>query len=266
MRANHLCVKFVCCSALSLLKKLLIRFCLKVTIVMNPLIKKRALEIMNNLMNHPCSSVFCDVQLPKIRKNDTGERTTLSNLSLSIIKQRLNENKYARVQQWFDDIEQLWTEIEIRPGIDQIVLDLVAESRKFFIKERRGIDMLSSHNWPDELGRIKTRISVLMSLPPPRIKHEAMKLSNSLIPKPDVPVIDEGELHAFVAASEMMESDEENAEINRILTEMQPETNIPENSSARIDVSQLSVQTIQALKTYMKARLEERGLQYPSVN
>ena len=233
---------------------------------MNPLIKKRALEIMNNLMNHPCSSTFCDSKLPKTRKNDKSEPTILNNLSLSVIKQKLMENKYTRVQQWFDDIEQLWTEIEIQPGVNQIILNLVAESRKFFIKERRGIDMLSPQNWPDELGRIKTRISLFMSLPPPKIKHEAMKLSNSLIPKPEIPVIDEGELHAFVAASEMMESEEENAEINRILMEMQPETNIPENSSVRIDVSQLSVQTIQALKTYMKARLEERGLQYPTAN
>ena len=230
---------------------------------MNPLIKKRALAIMNNLMTRPCSSVFNEKTLPKLRKHSKSDSSTLEELCLSTIKQKLIENKYPRIQQWFDDIEQLWTEIEIQPGVDQIILDLVSESRKYFIKERRSIDMLSSQNWPDEFGRIKTKISIFMSVPPPKIKQEAMKLSNSLIPKPEIPIIDENELHAFVTASEMMETDEENAEINRILNEMQPETNIPENTSARIDVSQLSVQTIQALKTYMKARLEERGLKYP---
>ena len=230
---------------------------------MNPLIKKKAIAIMNNLMRRPCSSVFNDTTFLKVRKHDQFPPASIDNISLSIIKQKLIENKYPRIQQWFDDIEQLWSEIEIQPGIDQIYLDLVSESRKYFLKERRHIDMLSAQSWPEELGRIKTKISLYLSLPPPKIKQEAMKLSNSLIPKPEIPIIDENELHAFVKASEMLDTDEENAEINRILTEMQPETNIQENSSARIDVSQLSVQTIQALKTYMKARLEEKGLKYP---
>ena len=230
---------------------------------MNPQIKKRAISIMNELMSRPCTSAFNDMTLPKIRKHDQSTPPTLPNLSLSVIQKKLMENKYPRIQQWFDDLEQLWTDIEIQPGIDQVYIDLVSECRKFLIKERRSIDVLSSQNWPDELGRIKTRISVFMSLPPPKIKQEAMKMGNSLIPKPEITPIEEKELHAFVAASEMMETDEENAEINRILTEMQPEMNIPDNTSARIDVSQLSVQTIQALKTYMKSRLEERGLKYP---
>ena len=47
------------------------------------------------------------------------------------------ENKYPRIQQWFDDLEQLWTDIEIQPGIDQVYIDLVSECRKFLIKERQ---------------------------------------------------------------------------------------------------------------------------------
>lgn len=215
-------------------------------------------------MTRPCSSVFNDGQHMKLHKNSPEEEKVENQLCLNLIKQKILDNKYQRIQNWFDDIEQLWTEIEIHPSIAPEILCCVAESRKLFNKERRSIDILSTSSWPDELARIKSKILVAMSFPPPKIKQVAVSLNNSLIPKPEVPVIDEKELRAFVKATDMMETEEENKEINRILLEMQPEISIPENSSALVDVTALSMQTIQALKAYMKARLEEKGLQYPT--
>lgn len=215
-------------------------------------------------MTKPCSSIFNNAQRMKLHKNDKVAQPAENQLCLNLIKQKILENKYQRIQNWFDDIEQLWTEIEIQPSIEPEILCCVSESRKLFNKERRSIDILSTSSWPDELARVKTKLLVAMSFPPPKIKQVACTLNNSLIPKPEVPAIDEKELRAFVKASDMMETEEENNEINRILLEMQPEINIPENSSALVDVTALSVQTIQALKAYMKSRLEERGLQYPT--
>ena len=231
---------------------------------MNAFLKKKSLNIMENIMTRPCSSCFNKSQLlPTSKKDRQGIKST-SYLSLFIIKQKLKENKYNKIHQWFEDMDQLWIDLENLPNVDKFTLSLIEESKIFFLKERKKIDIFSSNLWSEELSRYRSKLTKLMTYPPPRIKQIAANLNNSLIPKTDVSALSEHELQCFISASNLMETEEEFNEINRILIELQPDIKISENSCTLLDVSTLSVQTINALRTFMKAKLEEKGLKYPT--
>jgi len=231
---------------------------------MNDWQRKQALSIMKTMMDRPCSSCFNKSSIYPVSKAGRQSIKSGSSLSLFFIKQKLNENKYLRIHQWYEDVETMFNDIENQPNADKHLITLVIESRKIFIKEKHKIDAYSSNNWPEEVARLRSRISMLMSIPPPKIKQIASNMSNSLIPKPDNSVLSEHELRCFVTATEMMDNEDEINEINRILIEMQPEIQISDDSCTFLDVSTLSVQTINAIKTYMKAKLEARGLKYPT--
>ena len=226
---------------------------------MNPLLQRKAIIVMERLMSHPITAPF----LKPVECDDGNKQT-----SLTIITDTLKSNNYSSFQNWIDDIEKCWTEIENKYLADasndekkKYILYLSSESRKLFQKEKKIIDILSITNWGAEVCRLRSKISDQLSIPPPKIKPDAIAIGTSRLAKQDVTFLNEKELDNFIKATEMMQSDEEQSELQRIIQENQSE--LLNNSYDRIDVTKLNMQTIQQLITYMKSVIEKRGEHYP---
>ena len=131
-----------------------------------------------------------------------------------------------------------------------------------FEKEKHSLDILSPLNWGNELIRLRTRIADVMSNPPPKVKPCASSFVTSKITKSATQTVSEHELRCFVEASEKMETDEQNTEMMRIMKELQPEL-LESSSHNWFDVSKLELSTFNALRTYVKAQLEQKGEKYP---
>ena len=233
---------------------------------MNELLRKRAIDVVDRLMSHPSTKPFLSFSLPNEQENQNSPSTE-SNKSLNSIKQRLVDNKYAKLQAWLNDVEQCWAALEKKnaenPTEDsQKELILAAENRRLFEKEKRAIDILTAHNWGNELVRLRGKIFELMIDPPPKIKTFASPFINSKNIKANQPSISEHELKCFVEASDLLTSDEDNNEIYRIVSEFQPDL-ITDSADLWFDVSKLNLQTFNALKNYIKSALEKAGKKYP---
>jgi hypothetical protein len=211
---------------------------------------------MDRIMSHPSTIPFHSVNPPD---SEPAEST------LQAIRGRLCQNKYSKLQAWLNDVEECWAAAERRAVLSpseksQGEAVLAVANRRIFEKEKRAIDILSAHNWGTELVRLRGRVTALMFDPPPKIKSFASAFTNGKLAKPAAPPVSERELHQFVAASELLDTPEESAEMLRILTELQPDMLSQDN---HFDVSKLSARTLAALRTYVKAMLEKRGLPYP---
>jgi hypothetical protein len=226
--------------------------------MLNELLRRRALDVMDRIMSHPSTIPFHSVSPPDSNSPDPPA-------DLQTIHSRLQQNKYSKLQTWLSDVEECWTGAERRAALNpseyaQRQVVLAVANRRIFEKEKRAIDILSAHNWGTELVRLRGRLTDLMFDPPPKIKTFASPFTKGRIPKPTAPPISERELHQFVAAAGMLDQEEESDEMLRIISELQPDLQSDELS---FDVSKFSPRTLAALRAYVKARLQKRGLKYP---
>ncbi|KAK8878313.1 hypothetical protein M9Y10_005078 [Tritrichomonas musculus] len=230
---------------------------------MNELLRKRAIDVVDRLMSHPSTQPFLS-----FRTDDDNQNYSIDpEKSLNSIKQRLVDNKYTKLQMWLNDVEQCWVAVEKKNAehpneFSQSELILAAENRRLFEKEKRAIDILTTHNWGNELVRLRGKIFELMIDPPPKIKTFASPFINSNIVKANQPSISEHELRCFVDASLLLKSDEDNNEIYRIISEFQPDL-LKKSADLWFDVSKLNLQTFNALKNFIKSALEKEGQTYP---
>jgi len=228
--------------------------------MMNELLRKRAIAVMERIMNHPSTRPFHSTPAGDLEEPNSG-------MDLSSILSRLHKNKYPKLQLWLNDVEQCWlnTEKQITqsPSDDcQHRIALVNANRRLFEKEKRAIDILSAQNWGTEVVRLRGRITDVMFDPPPKIKPVASNFIDGKLSKPNTPLVSEHELQLFVQATEMLDTEEEGIEMLRIITEMQPDLQA-DGQCTSFDVSKLSPRTLTALKTYVKAVLEKKGQKYP---
>ena len=228
--------------------------------MMNELLRKRAIAVMDRLMQHPSVRPF--ISMP-----DSVSENGLD-MNLSSIKYRLQENKYTKLQSWLADVEQCWANAEAKnaenPNDKKAAQEVVLaeHNRRLFDKEKRSIDLLSANNWGSEVVRLRGHIADIMNEPPPKVKQFVSAMLSVKTPKPAAAPASEEELKRFVEAAEKMDTDEENNEMMRIITDMQPDL-LEGATNNRFDVSKLNAVALNALRTYVKAELEKRGEKYP---
>jgi hypothetical protein len=232
--------------------------------MMNELLRKRAIAVMDRIMAHPSASPF----LSSVA-GDSEE------MDLTANRARLQENRYGKLQLWLNDVEQCWANAERRdrenPSSENHHVArrsagqapvLAAENRRLFEKEKRAIDILSARNWGTEVVRLRGRITDIMLDPPPKISQYTSQFIKGKFSKPTTPSFSEHELKCFVEASQMLDQPEDTDEMMKIITELQPDM-LSASSDMWFDVSKLSPRTLIALRTSARAILERRGQKYP---
>lgn len=222
--------------------------------------RKVALKIMENMMNRPSSSVFLTKDIMESQKSQ--DNSFKPQFCLQEIYDKLNSSSYENISDWIEDIEKVWSQFDT-PNAPAYYSELAKESKRYFLKENRSLNMLAKDTWLEEFNRQINKLFNVLSVPSPKVKTIAANIDSSLISEQCDMGISEAEYKSFVTATCLMDSPEEIAEINKILREIQPGIILPDDSSALIDVTQLAYTTINAIKIFVKSRLEERGLPYP---
>jgi hypothetical protein len=225
--------------------------------MMDDLLRKRAIDVMNRITSHASAIPFLTVT----------DEPSDPPMDLNSIRTRLQESRYPKLQHWLDDVEQCWQAAESKnvenPTEDRArIVILARENRRLFEKEKRMIDILSAHNWGNEVVRLRGRMADIMSDPPPKIKSVAEPMIAKLV-KQNTPPCNEQDLRCFVEASKQLNEEEDVHELHRIMTELQPDL-LRDVEDLAIDVTKLSSTTLEALKVYTKAAFERRGLSYPT--
>lgn len=231
-----------------------------ISISMNELLRKRAIAVMNKLMSHPSAKPF--IAIPE------NEDRHGSSIDLGSILSSLREKKYKKFDCWLADVEQCWTNAERKraanPGDSDASYEyaLAEQNRRIFAKEMHYIEMLYPQKWGTEIVKLRSRIAEIMSDPPPKVRIGAPSIKAIIAKQCHGQIFSEHEMQCFVEAAEKMETDEQNTEMTKIITELQPDL-LDNSSDNYFDVSKLRAITFNALRAYVKAELEKIGQKYP---
>lgn len=219
-----------------------------------------AVQAMERLMAHPIATEFNEPSSKEEEPKKYGD--IVKPKALSPIKKKLEEDRYEMIQDWLDDIELVWSNVEHFYESNSHWMAAAGENRRLFAKEKRIFERQIIGNWCGEVYDLRTEVTDLMTKPPEKVRQYADKLGSVRAMKPSQVLLSERELTAFITAGQMLSGDEDHREMIKILTSMQPEL---ETGGAElfIDATGLELTTVSALKEYMTSALEKQGLKYP---
>lgn len=220
-----------------------------------------ALRVMNKIMNREIAKPYLFPVDPANPPEGYFERIK-NPQDLTDIKLRLQTKKYIKIQDWFSDVELVWSNAELFYGSDSINGKIATECRRLFNKYKLEADILDIKRWCIEVYKLKNKISQYKSSPPEKIRKIATYLGNfnDSLAKQGEPFLPK-DLPNFMKAYRILKP-ESNKEMAQVLKEFEKdiELNTEENW---VDLTKLNLGTIDALRDFMKERLKEEGRDYP---
>lgn len=229
--------------------------------IFNDHIKSEAIKTIDRIMSHPISSPFRQPFASKAIPAEYFEKAK-SLCDLTTVKNKILKGEINTIQQWFDDMELIWTNAETFFAKDHAMQLLINENRRLFHKEKKILFGQSIRQWCGNVYDLRTEITDIMNEPPSKIKQFADTLGAARSMKPNQQVMNERDLQNFLKATELMTSDEDQKNLIEKLSKFQPELDTG-STDLTIDTSKLNPDTIQALKEYMEQSLENKGKKYP---
>jgi hypothetical protein len=137
---------------------------------------------------------------------------------------------------------------------------LANELRRHYEKEYQRVKILRLAKWSRVLFSFRTRFEALFDVIPPMIGAMAQcpERNGGAGLKP----FSEEELNIFIRMSLYLQNPNDSKKMAQIVQHFQPETEIP-NEDFEIDVNDLQVQTLYALRDFVGFRMAEMNIAYP---
>ena len=224
-------------------------------------VRDAALRVMRELAQHPIMTDFSEPIQPGDSEQNYFE-VIHNPQDLSTITARLEAGEYKTAQSWLDDVETVWANAETFHGHNSMMSVLAREGRRLFEKYIARFHIASPGTWCREVSRLKTRICDILGQPPPRMKAFAPSTAPGSASKLAHVPMTESELDSLVQASEMLVGDEEQNGMAEVIRELQPELDISQHGTL-LDVTKLELETLYALREYLRDTLEKRNEKYP---
>ncbi|OHT09741.1 Bromodomain containing protein [Tritrichomonas foetus] len=228
---------------------------------LNEFLKNEAINAMNRILAHPISTKFRIPITPENAPEHYFEKVK-NPTDLNTIKTKIQDGRISTIQQWFEEMDHVWGNIELFYGKESPFSIAANEIKRLFNKERKKLVGMTIGTWCGHVYEMRTVITDLMNQPPSKVKQFADTLGAARSMKPNQQVMNERELQSFIKATEMMTSEEDQKELIKIITEQQPDLDCG-NSELFIDVSKLNRNTVKIIKDYIKESLEKNGKKYP---
>ena len=216
--------------------------------------KSECLELINKLLSHPIVQYFNDRIIPEV-KND--ENITIT---FVMVKDKLVDNKYSTFSQWEKEVLTIFSAcksyFESEPT-KQTIINSVSE---LFSKYMISLSKFRMNKWANAVSGYQRTLEMLFSNPPPIVS------AHSEIPADlanfDEKSLSEDEINVFVRVSQYLQSPEDSRAIASIIQKCQPELEFIDKDT-KIDVSDLSTQTLTSLRGFFAQRLAQMNLKYP---
>ena len=208
-------------------------------------------------MVHPIANAFLDAQesgdLPK--EFDSKKQST----GLKQVREKLASNRYATISQWEKDVRQVFLLVE-KINSDNDFYGILAREMEHLFKKYEDYHLRTkTPKWAYAIVKLDKKLDSILQFPPPIV------IANTPI-DPNVVSIEkpfsEDEMNSFVKYSQFLNSEEDNRAILSIIRRYQPELEIKEKN-ALVDVSDLSRETMLALRKFFTERLASMNMQYP---
>jgi hypothetical protein len=215
---------------------------------------------MEKLMKLPCARVFLDPVDPEREEIPNYPQVIKHPVDLKLILKRLNNNEYSLISNWDKDMNFIWNNAEKFYQKNSYMAILANELHRHYEKEYQRIKILRLAKWSRVLFSFKSRMEALFEAIPPVVG--ALTQCPERTGQNPLKPFGEEELNVFIRMSLYLQNAGDSKKMTQIIKHFQPEVDIP-NEDSEIDVNDLSVQTLYALRDFVGFRLAEMNIAYP---
>jgi hypothetical protein len=220
--------------------------------------ESRAIEVMNTVMNHPGALLF---MIPPVIGDDFPEdyfQVIAHPIDFTTIRSCLYHHKYSTPDDWLGDVDLVFQNAR-HYYRDGSIIDLAANVHGIFQRAYDKMFQLSTTaGWCGEVLRLRNKIGHLNAAPP------------AVVTKPPAfgkkfmaQLLTDKEIKLFLAAMNKITKTEDHEQLLRIIRDEEPGLAIGEGK-VQLDVLTLKPATVRAAREFVKARLEEQGIPYPT--
>ena len=189
-------------------------------------------------------------------------RAQNSSIDLEEVRFNVMNNKYRAVSQMCNDLERIWREMEERNHNSQIAIKIANECRRLLGKLRAQYDSSVLSQWCNTVYKIRSNLTNEMTQPPAAVTQVIPAIGKARPTKLNPTGMSERETYNFLLAADMITKVEDHREMIKIVNQLQPELE-SSTMEVNLNVNDLTAQTAQALKNYMRTALERDGKTYP---
>lgn len=223
-------------------------------------IRAICIDIMDKLMKLPCAKVFLDPVDP-VKDNVPNYLQVIKHpIDLNTINKRLINGEYPGVSQWDKDMNFVWNNAEKYYQKSSYIGILANQLHIHYDKEYMRIKITRIAKWTRVVFDFKTRLEHLFEKIPPFVGAIGMFPDRN--EKDKLKPFSEEELNVFIRMSLYLENPCDSRKMAQIVQYFQPDCKI-ESAKSEIDVNDLNVNTLYALRDYVTYRLAEMNLEYP---
>ncbi|EAY11552.1 hypothetical protein TVAG_006270 [Trichomonas vaginalis G3] len=223
------------------------------------------IQIMEDLMEHPCSIVFSKTITPEENPDQDSQQNNIPAIKhpvdLSMIKENLIEYKYKYLIQWESDMKCVWVNPLKANKKDFFTFALAKELKTQFRKLHKRVKLRTLSKWTREASKLKDKIDALLDSPPEQCSQYVI-----LSQKEDfvdcTKEFNEREKTCFGKATFLVPGMQDQKKILSMLNKYKTPL-IKENGIINVDLNDLSNQEMYEIRAYIEKRLVELHIPYP---
>ena len=214
-------------------------------------------DIMDKLMAHPCAAMFLNPVDPENDDAPNYHAIVKHPIDLTHIYKKLSGNEYTSITQWDKDMNLIWNNAEKFYNKGSMPAILAGELKHHYDKEYQRIKLLKLPTWSRVVFGFKAKLEDLFENIPP-VVGAMCQFSDGDQTKP----FSEEELSIFIRMCLYLQNTQDSQKMAQIIQYYQPDCKI-EKGTFEIDVNDLAVPTLHALRDFVTFRLAEMNILYP---
>lgn len=226
-----------------------------------PLTKKKAIKITENLIKHPCSVSFRQPVVIGVEADPDYYARIKKPIDLTSILRKLKNDEYELISEWLIDVETCWWNCEqYQP--DTLYAVCAHFMRNVFNHERKNM-CISLAAWCSRIFDLRLKYATLEQKAPSKMR--SYSISNTIIPSEEKieSSFSGHEIQCLIIAIEMLTTQEEVQEIQKIITDSNIEINFL-TDPVSFCLPRLPWRTLIKIQNYLQKALQKKDLEYPS--
>ena len=216
-------------------------------------------NLLDQLVKLPCAQPFMK-PIPTDDEETAGYYVKIKKpMHLSKIQEKLLTQQYKNFNEWERDMNLIFTNTERFFGKENPRTYLAKELKKHFEKLMDDEYPVKPRDWIAEINDIQQQIEKIVKTTPIDIskywKHE-IKLKA-------LPEMKNDQIRKLIKASQLLTDKEDARAMFTLINQLNPEIKA-HSEDVTLDIDTLSNKTHWALEWYLRKRLEEDGIDYPT--
>ena len=229
---------------------------------MNSEVRRKMLLITEKTRDLPIAVYFRHLPVVGIDCDQEYYDTISRPISFQEITEKIKNNQYTSIEDWQNDIAQIWKNCEAYNGLESFLTLVTRELSRMFQKFSRDVIVTTKEGFCQESYRLQAKLGKLLENPPIKGIPQYFAFQQTPLRQIVKNLPSEKELSNLVIALDLVNTDSDIEQARAIVASKQPD--LVKKNITTIDVTQLKMDTVKELRLFLTDTLKKQGLFYPS--